>query len=96
MKQVFIIITLLLAGCGSTVPSVKQFPNAPHELLEKCPQLKTLDVNDPSIITMSRTIVENYTMYHQCSNKIDAWIEWYSTQKNINNANCLKVNNQCK
>lgn len=73
----------LLVGCSSTRPSIPKFPDVPAELLQQCPQLKTTDVNDPSIIAMSRTIVENYTTYYQCSNKVSAWAEWYNKQKKV-------------
>jgi hypothetical protein len=97
MKYVFIIFTIMLSGCSTVIPTTAKFPDAPHELFEKCPQLKLLDTNDPSIISMSKTIVENYTMYHQCSNKVNSWIEWHTAQKNANDAyTCLHSLTKCK
>jgi hypothetical protein len=32
---------------------------------------------------MLKTVVENYTLYYQCSTKVEGWQEWYSEQKKI-------------
>ena len=32
---------------------------------------------------MLKTIVHNYTLYHQCSLKVDGWNDWYVEQKKI-------------
>ena len=64
MKQSIIsCITLFLSACSTTIPTTPRFPSAPVELLEKCPSLKTMDPKDPSIVLMSKTIVQNYTEY---------------------------------
>ena len=67
---------LLLTGCSTTVPVVMKFPDAPAELTAPCAgttQLsKTLEV-----------VVKNYSKYHECKTKTDAWIEWHKTQKQI-------------
>ena len=82
MKYILSPVIALLVGCGST-PTIPKFPDVPVEFLQQCPQLKTTDINDPSIITLSKTIVENYTTYYQCSNKVNAWAEWYAKQKKV-------------
>ena len=73
---------LLLTGCSTSVPVKRKFPEAPQTLLEKCPELKKL-ANDAKLSDVARTVVENYTQYQHCSNKDDAWIEWYNSQKKI-------------
>lgn len=84
MKYFLLSLIVLLSGCSVTKPVTStKFPDVPHQLLEHCPKLKTVDVRDPSIITLSKTVLENYTNYHECSNKIDLWIEWYNKQKSI-------------
>ena len=35
-----LILLLLLAGCSTTVPVKRTFPEVPKELLTKCPELK--------------------------------------------------------
>lgn len=77
------ILMIMFAGCSTTVPVVAKFPNVPENLMQKCPQLKTIDTDKPSIIDVTKTVTENYTTYHECEVKIEGWIEWYQLQKNI-------------
>ena len=74
---------IMFAGCSTTVPVVAKFPNVPENLMQKCPQLKTIDTDKPSIIDVTKTVTANYTTYHECEVKIEGWIEWYQLQKNI-------------
>jgi hypothetical protein len=32
---------------------------------------------------MMKVVVENYTMYYECSTKVEGWNEWYVEQKKI-------------
>ena len=73
---------LLLSGCSTTVPVIAKFPKAPPELVEKCPELVPLVV-DAKLSDVAKSIVNNYTLYYQCSVKIDAWNEWYESQKKL-------------
>lgn len=79
----FIILAFLVTGCSTTVPVTAKFPSIPDILLEKCPQLKTIDGEKVSIIDYTKTVTINYTTYYDCAVKSDAWIEWYQTQKII-------------
>ena len=75
------LIAVTLVGC-TTVPVARKFPEAPQTLMEKCPELKKL-AEDAKLSDVARTVVENYTQYQHCTNKSDAWIEWYNSQKKI-------------
>lgn len=77
----YLLLTLLLVGCTS-VPVKQKFPDVPDVMREKCPQLKTVDEN-AKLSDIAKTIARNYTLYHECSIKNDAWIEWYDTQRKI-------------
>jgi hypothetical protein len=77
-----LIVFLLLSGCSTTVPVVAKFPKAPSELVERCPDLIPL-VADAKLSDVAKSIVNNYTLYYQCSVKIDAWNEWYESQKKL-------------
>ena len=79
----FIILAFLVTGCSTTVPVTAKFPSVPPILLEKCPQLKTIDGEKVSIIDYTKTVTINYTTYYDCAVKGDAWIEWYQQQKII-------------
>ena len=75
------LIAVTLVGC-TTVPVARKFPEAPQTLMEKCPELKKL-AEDAKLSDVARTVVENYTQYQHCTNKSDAWVEWYNSQKKI-------------
>ncbi len=83
MKIIFLLVPiLLLTGCY-TVPVKQKFPDAITELQEKCPELKTIQGDKVSITDMIKVVIENYTTYYQCANKVDGWNEWYNKQKEI-------------
>lgn len=86
MKIAYLVILLLLTGCMTKpVPVRMEFPNAPQSLLKKCEELKTLEpkAGGTPITELLKTVVTNYTMYYECSNKVDGWNEWYSNIKKI-------------
>lgn len=69
-------------GCHS-IPQNPKFPEPPgSESMVSCPELNKLNV-DTKLSDISKTITKNYTLYHQCNTKVEGWIEWYKTQKEI-------------
>lgn len=83
MKYILVcILALQIVGCGTIVPITASFPEAPKSLLEKCSTLNKITDN-AKLSEISKTIIENYTLYHECSVKNDMWIEWYNSQKQI-------------
>jgi hypothetical protein len=72
---------VFLAGCTTTVPVKRNFPDAPDRLMKPCTELKQIEKADPVLSEVIKTVAENYTLYHECSLKNDAWIEWYNVQK---------------
>jgi hypothetical protein len=82
MKYLFIAL-LFLAGCSTTVTVQKKFPNATPELMKKCESLKKIEGDKVAITDMLKVIVHNYSLYYECSTKVDGWQEWYSEQKKI-------------
>jgi len=83
IKLLAIASILLITGCSTTVPVTVRFPDAPILILEKCPQLKTIEGESVSIIDYTKVVTLNYTTYYECAVKSDAWIEWYYEQKKI-------------
>lgn len=82
MKKLAIIIPLLLlVGCTAT-PVKRNFPEVPKELMESCPDLKTVDTTE-KLSDVLKVVVDNYGQYHECRIKVDTWVEWYKTQKQI-------------
>lgn len=82
MKLLLAILALGLAGCSTPVPIKPKFPVAPDILLEPCAELKRLEAA-AKLSDVAKTVVENYTLYHECSVKNQAWAEWYKAHKKI-------------
>ena len=83
----FVIVTAIFfiamfSGCSTTVPVTAKFPNAPEQLLVKCPQLEKVS-ETPTLSDVTKTVTNNYTTYYECAVKHDAFVEWYKIQKNI-------------
>ena len=83
MKIAVIAVTLLLTACATTppVPVVPRFPEAPSTLLERCPQLKTIEHDRGTLREFLKTVIENYATYYQCADKAHAWQDWYREVK---------------
>lgn len=85
MKIIAFLITFVLLGCAKPVPVKMEFPTAPEVLLKKCEELRQVEpkANGVPITELFKTIIENYTLYHECSNKVEGWNEWYNSMKKI-------------
>lgn len=83
MKYLLILATIMLTACASTVPMIAKFPDVPSQLLEKCPPLKTIPTETTVFSELTKTVTTNYTTYHECAIKQEAWTEWFNTQKKI-------------
>jgi len=79
----YLLIALLLAGCSTTVPVTQKFPNAIPELMQSCENLKKVEGDKVAITEMLKVIIHNYSLYYECSAKVDSWQEWYNEQKKI-------------
>lgn len=87
MKLVAIILSAtLLSGCAmftKYLPAKPKFPEPIKELTEPCPDLKKIEGDKVAITDLLRTVVENYSLYYECSLKNDGWNDWYKKQKEI-------------
>lgn len=85
MKKLLLLIptVFMLAGCLSTAPVKRNFPEIPEELKVSCPDLKTIEKGTTQLSKVITVVTENYSQYHECKVKVDAWMEWYKTQKQI-------------
>jgi hypothetical protein len=82
MKRLLLLIPIvLLAGCLAT-PVKRNFPEVPKELMEVCPDLKTVEQTE-KLSEVLKVVVDNYGQYHECKIKVDTWMEWYKNQKQI-------------
>lgn len=83
MKRIlYLIPVLFLVGCLNT-PVKRTFPNVPEDLLKACPDLELIKPDTDKLSDVLLVVTDNYGEYHQCRIKVDAWIEWYKTQKII-------------
>jgi hypothetical protein len=80
-----ILLSLLLAGCSTTVvPVTMKFPDAspslmtPAQDLNKLPADKKIELSD-----IVKTTNENARLYYELKIKYEAWQEWYKEQKSI-------------
>jgi hypothetical protein len=79
----YLLVLLLLTSCSTTVPVVQKFPNATPELMKSCENLKKVEGDKVAITEMLKVIVQNYSLYYECSTKVDGWQDWYNQQKKI-------------
>ena len=83
-KLLLVVTVLMMTGCAmfSPTPVKRIFPSVPTELMEACPDLKKTEPTE-KLSEVLRVVVDNYGQYHECKIKVDTWVEWYKTQKDI-------------
>jgi hypothetical protein len=85
MKKLLIALAVLsLTGCAmfNATPVKRTFPSVPIELMEACPDLKKTEPTE-KLSEVLKVVVDNYGQYHECKIKVDTWVEWYKTQRDI-------------
>lgn len=85
MRIAILLVPLLLAGCLST-PVKRNFPDVPADMKIACPALKEVDPTTTKLSDVVSTVSENYGTYQECKIKVDIWLEWYSSQREIFNS----------
>jgi len=83
MKYLMLLLTFVVMGCSTTVPVKAKFPDAAPELMKKCENLKKAEGEKVLITDLLKVVVHNYSMYYECSAKVDGWQDWYTAQKRI-------------
>jgi hypothetical protein len=83
MKYLIVSLALLLTGCFGTAPVKPKWPEAPKALTERCESLRKIEGDKVAITEMLKVVVQNYTLYYECSTKVEGWNEWYEGQKKI-------------
>ena len=76
-----LLILLLLAGCSTTVPVARKFPEIPDSFKEPCPPLTQIKDGTTKLSEVVMVVTDNYMEFHRCSDKVELWIEWYKLQK---------------
>lgn len=83
MKYTIITLALFLSACATSVPVTMNFPQVPEELKTSCPDLKNIPEGTTKLSEVVTVVTENYGQYQECKIKIDAWTQWYNSQKKI-------------
>lgn len=71
----------MISGCSTIVPVKQKFPDVPDNFLKSCVELLKIESADPLLSEVIKSVTQNYTLYHECSLKNTAWIDWYNEQK---------------
>jgi len=50
---------------------------------EKGQDIRKIEGDKVAITEMLKVVIHNYTLYYECSTKVEGWQEWYDTQKKI-------------
>ena len=83
MKKLLIIAVVLLAGCAAKPPVTREFPAAPHELLQPAHDLTPLKDNERQLSDLLNNANQNYTQYYMLRERYESWQRWYAEQKKI-------------
>jgi len=89
MKQLIVAsLIVLLTGCSSvTGPKMSMtWPDTPPDLKTSCADLAQVDPNTTKLSDALNVITSNYSQYYLCKDKVDNWLDWYSTQQKIYNS----------
>ena len=74
-KLLLVLSALALSACITPQPLVKPYPEAPKELMQPAPKLKTLP-EKTDLVEVSTTITENYSTYHKVVEQLRALQSW--------------------
>lgn len=85
MRIAILLVPFLLAGCLAT-PVKRTFPEVPDDLKVACPDLKTIEPSTTKLSEVITVVTDNYGQYQECKIKVDTWIEWYNSQREIFNS----------
>lgn len=84
MKKLLLLISaIILTGCATNVPVVVKWPAVPAELLQECPDLKTVDPKNDKLSAIVDTVADNYQEYYGCKDKVNDWAKWYKGQQEL-------------
>lgn len=84
MKCLLVLLPVVfLAGCVHTVPVTMSFPQVPEELKVSCPDLQQIPPKTKKLSEVVTVVAKNYGQYQECQVKVNAWVQWYITQKKI-------------
>lgn len=81
MKAILAIMSLSILTACVSVPVKRNFPEIPESLTKTCEPLNMVPKTD-KLSEVLLVVTDNYSLYHECSLKVDAWQNWYQQQRN--------------
>ncbi len=82
LSKIILALSLVITGCSTPLPVHRNLPELPEELKEKCSELNQIKPQ-AKLSDVTKTVAENYSLYHSCKNKHKNIVEWYTIQKEI-------------
>jgi hypothetical protein len=83
MRNLLLAGLLLLTGCATSVPVTMSFPQVPEALEKPCERMEPLAADKKELSDLLENTTDNYAKAKECNAKVNAWQEWYETQKKI-------------
>ena len=80
---ILILVAIILAGCSTTVPVARKFPEADPYMMEPAAELKTLPPDTVDLDKLITNSTENYGEYRKLVQRYQMWQEWYRQQKEL-------------
>jgi len=77
----FLLLTVFLAACTTTVPVKRKFPDADPYMFEAAPTLEKLPSNTQDLDKLIANSADNYGKYRELVQRYEMWKEWYIKQK---------------
>lgn len=79
----FLLLTIFLTACSTTVPVKRKFPEADAFMLEAAPTLNTLPPDTTDLDKLLINSADNYGKYRELVKRYEMWQEWYKQQKEL-------------
>lgn len=79
MKYIMLITSTFLVGCN-TMPLNPEWPPAPN--VNSCDTLQDAGQSE-KLSELLSVVAANYGKYYECAARVEAWQDWYKTQKRI-------------
>lgn len=80
---ILMFLILLLAGCSTTVPVKRRFPDADPAMMAPAPTLVTLPADTADLDQLLTNSAENYGRYRSLVHQLEMWQEWYQRQREL-------------
>jgi hypothetical protein len=77
----FLILTIFLSACSTTVPVKRTFPEADPFMLEPAAALTPLPPDTTELDKLIENATDNYGKYRALVHRYEMWQEWYKKQK---------------